>query len=54
LDIPNDQNKIYLTFDGPTPEITDWIVITKKTWRYSHFFCIGKNIVNNPEIFKDI
>jgi peptidoglycan/xylan/chitin deacetylase (PgdA/CDA1 family) len=27
LDIPNDQNKIYLTFDdGPTPEITDWVI----------------------------
>ena len=26
-DIPNAENKIYLTFDdGPTPEITEWVL----------------------------
>ena len=55
-DIPNDQNKIYLTFDdGPTPEITDWVLqLLKKHGATATFFCIGKNIVNNPDIFKRI
>jgi peptidoglycan-N-acetylglucosamine deacetylase len=26
-DIPNNENKIYLTFDdGPTPEVTKWVL----------------------------
>jgi hypothetical protein len=39
-DIPNEQNKIYLTFDdGPTPKMIG--VQLLKIWRYS-YFCIGK------------
>jgi peptidoglycan/xylan/chitin deacetylase (PgdA/CDA1 family) len=55
-DIPNEQNKIYLTFDdGPTPEITDWVLqLLKKYGATATFFCIGKNILDNPEIFKRI
>jgi peptidoglycan-N-acetylglucosamine deacetylase len=55
-DIPNVENKIYLTFDdGPTPEITPWILrILKKNNIKATFFCIGKNIAQNPEIFKQI
>lgn len=55
-DIPNQEKKIYLTFDdGPTPEITEW-VLTKldKYNAKATFFCIGKNIAANPEIFKKV
>ena len=55
-DIPNQEKKIYLTFDdGPTPEISEW-VLTKldKYNAKATFFCIGKNIAANPEIFKKV
>lgn len=54
--IPNTQNKIYLTFDdGPTPEITPWVLdILKQENIKATFFCIGKNIKENPEIFQRI
>ena len=52
--IPNDQNAVYLTFDdGPTPEITDWVM--DQLARYSAlatFFLIGNNVQQNPEIYQ--
>jgi peptidoglycan-N-acetylglucosamine deacetylase len=53
-DIPNNENKIYLTFDdGPTPEVTKWVLeILEKENIKATFFCIGKNIEKHPEIFK--
>ncbi len=47
---------IYLTFDdGPTPEITDWILNElKKHEAKATFFCIGKNIEKYPKIFRKI
>ena len=55
-DIPNDENKIYLTFDdGPTPEITEWVL--KELEKYNAkatFFCIGNNIEKYPEIFEKV
>ena len=55
-DIPNNENKVYLTFDdGPTPEITIWTLEQlKKHNAKATFFCIGKNIEKNPEIFKKV
>lgn len=55
-DIPNDENKIYLTFDdGPTPEITKWVLeILEKENIKATFFCIGNNIEKHPEIFNSI
>jgi peptidoglycan-N-acetylglucosamine deacetylase len=52
-DIPNSENKIYLTFDdGPTPEITEWVLEElKKHQAKATFFCIGNNINNNKDIF---
>ncbi|PVX45419.1 peptidoglycan/xylan/chitin deacetylase (PgdA/CDA1 family) [Flavobacterium sp. 103] len=52
-DIPNVENKIYLTFDdGPTPEITKWVLEElKKHQVKATFFCIGKNINNHAAIF---
>ena len=50
------EKEIYLTFDdGPTPEITNWTLdILKKYNAKATFFCIGKNIVNHPEIYQQI
>jgi len=47
---------IYLTFDdGPTPEITSWVLaILKKYQAKATFFCIGENIKNHPDIVRDI
>ena len=52
-DLPNGENKIYLTFDdGPTPEITNWILAHLDKHRVkATFFCIGNNIDQNPELF---
>jgi peptidoglycan/xylan/chitin deacetylase (PgdA/CDA1 family) len=45
---------IYLTFDdGPTPEVTPWVLETLKKFDAKvTFFCIGKNIAKYPEIFQ--
>jgi peptidoglycan/xylan/chitin deacetylase (PgdA/CDA1 family) len=55
-DVPNNENKIYLTFDdGPTPEITEWVL--KELSKYNAkgtFFCIGNNIENHPEIYSKV
>lgn len=55
-DIPNDDKKVFLTFDdGPTPEITNWVLNELKKYNAkATFFCIGKNIKNNSEIFQNI
>lgn len=55
-DIPNNENKIFLTFDdGPTPEITDWVLnVLKRENVKATFFCIGNNIEKHPAIFNRI
>jgi peptidoglycan-N-acetylglucosamine deacetylase len=54
--IPNSENKIYLTFDdGPTPEITEWVLQElKKHNAKATFFCIGNNIEKHPIIFEKV
>lgn len=54
--IPNKENRIYLTFDdGPTPKITPWVLdFLKENNIKATFFCIGKNIKENKEIFRRI
>ena len=51
-----DKNTVYLTFDdGPDPETTPWVLsLLKKESVKATFFCIGKNIEENPMIFKQI
>jgi peptidoglycan/xylan/chitin deacetylase (PgdA/CDA1 family) len=51
-----DAKEIYLTFDdGPTPEITDFVLDELKKYNAkASFFCLGKNIENHPDIFKRI
>lgn len=55
-DIPNRDNKVYLTFDdGPTPEVTQWTLDQLAQFDMkATFFCIGNNIKNHPEIFNEI
>ena len=50
------EKTIYLTFDdGPTPEITEWVLNQLKKYNAkATFFCIGKNIQQHPEIFEKI
>ena len=55
-DIPNSENKVYLTFDdGPTPQITEWTLNLLKEYNAkATFFCIGDNIRKYPEIFQKV
>ena len=54
--VPNDSKKIYLTFDdGPTPEITEWVLTELKKYNAkATFFCIGDNIQKYPQILNEI
>lgn len=54
--IENDLNEVYLTFDdGPTPEVTPQILdILSDFNAKASFFCLGKNVLNNPDIFRTI
>jgi peptidoglycan/xylan/chitin deacetylase (PgdA/CDA1 family) len=55
-DVPNTENKIYLTFDdGPIPEITEWVVEELEKYNAkATFFCIGHNIEKHPNIFEKV
>lgn len=55
-DLPNNENAIYLTFDdGPTPEITEWVLLQLKQFNAkATFFCIGDNVRKYPEIFEKV
>ncbi len=50
------EKTLYLTFDdGPTSEVTNWVLeqLLKHNAKAT-FFCIGKNIQQNPELFSEI
>lgn len=55
-EIPNTENKIYLTFDdGPTPEITGWTLDVLKQFNVkATFFCLGQNVEKYPKIYQRI
>lgn len=55
-DITSDKKVIYLTFDdGPTPEITHWVLdVLNQYQAKATFFCIGNNIEKHPAIFREI
>jgi peptidoglycan/xylan/chitin deacetylase (PgdA/CDA1 family) len=50
------KKEVFLTFDdGPTPEITQFVLLELKKYNAkATFFCIGKNIQNHTEIFNEI
>lgn len=47
---------IYLTFDdGPTPQVTDWVLQTLNQYKAkATFFCEGQNVHKHPNIFKRV
>ena len=55
-DIPTQDNVLYLTFDdGPHPEATPFVLDELKKYNAkATFFCIGKNVIEHPDIYKRI
>lgn len=54
--IPTAGKVVYLTFDdGPHPTITPWVLDQLKQYSASAtFFCIGKNVVQFPEVYNRV
>ena len=54
--VNNNANSVYLTFDdGPHPTITPFVLdVLNKYNAKATFFCIGKNVIENPEIYQRI
>jgi peptidoglycan/xylan/chitin deacetylase (PgdA/CDA1 family) len=52
----NDNNHVYLTFDdGPTPGVTTWVLDQLRQFEAKGtFFCLGKNVEKNPDLYKKI
>ncbi|MEY3236713.1 MAG: hypothetical protein RI883_814 [Bacteroidota bacterium] len=50
------ENAVYLTFDdGPSPEVTTWVLDALKEKGISAtFFCVGANVKHNAEIYQRI
>ncbi|ULQ54960.1 polysaccharide deacetylase family protein [Flavihumibacter rivuli] len=50
------EKKLYLTFDdGPHPAITSYVLdLLKQYHARASFFCIGKNVVANPDVYARI
>ena len=50
------ENNVYLTFDdGPIPGITPWVLdLLHKEDIRATFFCVGENVVRNPDIYNQI
>ena len=55
-EIDTEQKAIYLTFDdGPTPDITSWVLKTLEAYKAkATFFCIGKNVQQYPQLFDKV
>jgi len=53
---PDEADGVFLTFDdGPTLEITIWVLDQLKKYdAKATFFCLGKNVEMNPDIFERI
>jgi len=48
--------KVFLSFDdGPTPDVTPWVLNCLKQYNAkATFFCLGRNVDHNPEIYQQI
>ena len=55
-DVPAKSKTLYLTFDdGPTTEITQWILDTLEVYNAkATFFCVGENVSKHPEIYASL
>jgi peptidoglycan/xylan/chitin deacetylase (PgdA/CDA1 family) len=53
---PDEADGVFLTFDdGPTQDVTLWVLDQLKKYdAKATFFCLGKNVEMNPEIFERI
>jgi peptidoglycan/xylan/chitin deacetylase (PgdA/CDA1 family) len=54
--LPSTNREVYLTFDdGPHIEITPWVLNQLRQYNaLASFFCIGKNVLGNPGVYKNI
>ena len=54
--VPVNDKTVFLTFDdGPHPRITPWVLNElRKVGAKATFFCIGKNVVQYPEVYQQI
>lgn len=54
--IPSERKVIYLTFDdGPTPDVTNYVLDLLKTYNaQATFFVLGSQVNKNPEILRRI
>ena len=54
--MPVNEKVVYLTFDdGPTPVVTEDVLdLLEQYQAKATFFCIGKNVVEHPEIYQQI
>ena len=54
--LPNGDKSVYLTFDdGPISEITPQVLDILREYEIkATFFCVGENVFNYPEVFKQI
>ncbi|GHT65980.1 polysaccharide deacetylase [Bacteroidia bacterium] len=53
---PHEPNSVFITFDdGPTPQITPWVVDKLNEYNAkATFFCLGKNVEQHPAEFQYI
>lgn len=51
-----EKKDLFLTFDdGPTPEVTDWVLAELKKYNAkATFFCIGRNVERHQDIYQRI
>lgn len=56
IPVKQQEKVLYLTFDdGPHPEATPFVLDTLKQWNAkATFFCIGKNVVQHPDLYRRI
>lgn len=54
--IPTSKKVLYLTFDdGPNAEVTPWVLDELSKFNAkATFFCVGKQIDTNPEIYSEV
>lgn len=55
-ELPVGDRSVYLTFDdGPTPEVTEWVLDRLDEYQATAtFFCLGNNVEAHPGIFEKI
>ena len=55
-ELDGEDKTVYLTFDdGPTPDVTPWVLDKLKKFNAKGtFFALGRNVDHNPGIFKQI